>query len=194
MPGPAGAITCWLQACVRVARFAPADRLRYLYGLNVRLLAVLLVGCGADGEPGGDVGGTSPGASSDVCVDDEFQCAVYELVNSERTSAGESAFRYNPDLATAAHEHARDMSEQDYFSHASLDGRSFSDRVAETPYGGFATGENIALGQRSPDAVMNSWMNSEGHRNNILSSRSNEMGVGFVDNYWVQVFGRASDN
>jgi uncharacterized protein YkwD len=86
------------------------------------------------------------------------------------------------------------MLQQDYFSHTSQDGRSFSDRVDETPYEGFPSGENIALGQRDPESVMSSWMSSDGHRNNILSERSTEIGIGYVDGYWVQVFGRGPDN
>lgn len=167
---------------------------------------LLLFGC-SDGD-GGDVGDPAPfgvtgpfndpssvvGGSSDVCIDGEFQCAVFEIVNSERMAAGLSSYQYNPHLATAAQDHAQDMLQQDYFSHTSLDGRTFSDRVGDTPYEGSPSGENIALGQRDPESVMESWMSSSGHRANILSDRSTDIGVGYVDGYWVQVFGRTDDD
>lgn len=171
--------------------------------------AIFLWGCSSDEtDSTGDVGEPAPfgadgpfndptrtvGGSSETCIDGEFQCDVFELVNAERLAAGLPPYAYNTDLALAAQDHARDMVQQDYFSHSSLDGRSFSDRVNETDYTGFPSGENIAAGQRDPESVMSSWMNSPGHRNNILSEGSNEIGIGFVDNHWVQVFGRASDD
>lgn len=169
-------------------------------------LALLLLGCSDDGSGGlGAAGDPAPfgvdgpfnnpttvvGGSSEICIDGDNQCAVFELVNAERRQAGLSPYAYNPHLAASAQAHAADMVQQDYFSHTSLDGRSFGDRVNETEYTGSPTGENIAAGQRSPESVMESWMNSEGHRSNILSTRSTDIGVGFVDNYWVQVFGRS---
>jgi uncharacterized protein YkwD len=117
-------------------------------------------------------------------------CGVLALVNSERSRAGVSALRYDPALARAAQAHAEDMLARSYFDHVSPDGRRFSDRAAAAGYQGFATGENIAQGQRSATEVMSSWMNSAGHRRNILSSDSNEIGVGVAQRTWVQVFGK----
>lgn len=117
-------------------------------------------------------------------------CQVFAIVNEERADAGLSPYEWNTELAIAAQLHADDMDEQGYFDHVSLDGRSFSDRAGEAGYDAFATGENIASGQRSPEQVMQSWMASSGHRGNILSIRSNEVGIGLRNFKWVQVFGQ----
>lgn len=144
-------------------------------------LAVLAMAACGDSGPGG----------SD-CSDETLEvCQVYRIVNQERNTAGLEPYDWNPDLALAAQLHAEDMNAQGYFSHESLDGRSFSDRIRETGYDGSPRGENIARGQRSAEQVMQSWMDSGGHRRNILAEGSNEIGVGFVDNHWVQVFGYA---
>lgn len=116
-------------------------------------------------------------------------CAVIELVNQERSKEGRPALEYNAELALSAQRHAEDMVQQNYFSHTSKDGRDFVTRTKEAGYDGFPTGENIAAGQRDANSVMNSWMNSTGHKNNILSKGSQEIGVGFHNNHWVQVFG-----
>jgi len=200
-----------IRGCKRrhLSRGIGAGTLVLMRWTFIGALALLLGACGsADGEEnGGDAGDPAPfgvsgpfndatqkvGGSSETCIDGEFQCAVFEIVNEERAKVGLPPYKYNPDLATAAQDHARDMQQQDYFSHSSQDGRSFSDRVDETAYSGFASGENIALGQRDPESVMSSWMSSDGHRANILSEGSDEIGIGFVDNYWVQVFGRGGE-
>jgi len=117
-------------------------------------------------------------------------CAVFRIVNEERAAEGVHPLAWNAELALAAHLHAEDMVMQGYFDHASLDGRSFADRSIEAGYDASPRGENIAAGQRSPEQVMNSWMGSPGHRNNILATGSNEIGVGLFERHWVQVFGQ----
>jgi len=139
----------------------------------------------------GACGDTGPGGSS--CSDETLEiCQVFAIVNDERNAAGLERYDWNPDLALAAQLHAEDMNAQGYFSHDSLDGRDFVQRIDDAGYDGSARGENIARGQRSPEQVMQSWMDSDGHRRNILSEGSNEIGVGFIDNHWVQVFGFAN--
>jgi uncharacterized protein YkwD len=120
-------------------------------------------------------------------------CAVFRRVNEERVDAGLSPYAWNVELAVAAQDHARDMVDNDYFDHRSLDGRSFSERAEEAGYDAFPSGENIARGQQDAEAVMDSWMSSPGHRANILSSGSNEIGVGLVDTTWEQVFGQRTE-
>jgi len=115
-------------------------------------------------------------------------CDVFGLVNKERVDQGKPRLTYNQALATAAYEHALDMSEQDYFDHTSKDGRTFGQRAKAAGYDAFPSAENIAWGQRDAAEVMDSWMRSSGHRSNILGG-SNEIGVGYVDGLWVQVFG-----
>lgn len=115
-------------------------------------------------------------------------CEVFALTNQARVDEGKPLLTYNAALAKAAYDHARDMHDQDYFDHTSKDGRTFSQRAKAAGYDAFPSAENIAWGQRSPAEVMDSWMTSSGHRANILGP-SGEIGVGYVDGLWVQVFG-----
>lgn len=156
------------------------------------LAVVPATGCGdEEAEPlaPGTVTPLVPAAACDAGAGDD-RCAVFELVNQERAAAGVAPLDWNPALATAAQLHAEDMVAQDYFDHDSPDGRSFSDRAREAGYDASPRGENIAAGQPDASSVMNSWMNSNGHRNNILSEGSNEIGVGLHERHWVQVFGQ----
>ena len=140
--------------------------------------------CSAQDEGAGpDNAGPCPDAES------PDGCGVIALVNQERANAGVPALRFDPALARAAQAHAADMVLQNYFDHTSLDGRDFGDRAEAAGYQGFATGENIARGQETAAKVMESWMTSAGHRKNILSPDSNEIGVGVEQRTWVQVFG-----
>jgi len=140
-----------------------------------------------------DTLGLGPDSDEGVpCPDAETPegCGVITLVNQERAARGLPALRFDPALARAAQAHAADMVENDYFDHVSLDGSDFSDRADAAGYQGFATGENIAQGQASAAEVMEAWMSSDGHRRNILSPQSNEIGVGLEQRTWVQVFGQ----
>ncbi|WP_369275670.1 sigma-70 family RNA polymerase sigma factor [Streptomyces sp. R11] len=115
---------------------------------------------------------------------------VLAITNAERAKAGCSPLKLDDRLARAAQLHSEDMSANDYFDHTSLDGRSFADRA--TAQGHPSPGaENIAQGQSSPEAVMNAWMNSPGHRANLLNCSLATMGVGLANDdwTWTQVFG-----
>lgn len=109
---------------------------------------------------------------------------VVQLVNSARSSAGCDALRIDSRLTEAAQGHSDDMAAQDYFSHASLDGRSFGDRISAAGYAN-PGGENIAQGQRSAQAVHDAWMNSDGHRRNILNCSFTAIGVGLHTGTWT---------
>ncbi|WP_254710844.1 CAP domain-containing protein, partial [Streptomyces lunaelactis] len=115
---------------------------------------------------------------------------VLAIVNSERAKAGCRSLTLDDRLARAAQLHSEDMSANGYFDHTSQDGRTFVDRAQAQ--GHEAPGaENIARGQSSPEQVMESWMNSQGHRDNILNCSLTTMGLGLVadDWTWTQVFG-----
>lgn len=119
---------------------------------------------------------------------------VLSLVNTERARAGCPAAHWDTRLAEAARLHSVDMAARDYFSHTSLDGRSPWDRIRAQGYQ-YGSAENIAAGQRSAAAVMSAWMNSSGHRANILACANVAMGVGVARGgsygiYWTQDFGR----
>ena len=96
-------------------------------------------------------------------------------------------------VVDVARQHSRDMAERNYFSHTNLEGEGPSDRVRRSGISGWRrVGENIAYGQDSPQEVQTTWMNSSGHRANILSSSYTHVGVGVYDEggrlYWTQVF------
>ena len=121
---------------------------------------------------------------------------VADLVNAERAAATPRCGPLTVDdrLAAAAQGHSDDMAANDYFSHTSLNGATFSDRAAAAGFTGFATAENIAAGQRTPRDVMAAWMGSDGHRANILNCDYTVIGVGLNEDgwYWTQMFGTAS--
>lgn len=115
---------------------------------------------------------------------------VTRLVNVERANAGLPALKNNWELARVAAVKSQDMHDKNYFSHTSPTyGSPF------TMLGNFgityrSAGENIAKGQNSAAEVMKAWMNSEGHKANILSKNFTHIGVGYVKdgNYWTQMF------
>ncbi|MCS7477182.1 CAP domain-containing protein [Umezawaea endophytica] len=119
---------------------------------------------------------------------------VLEITNQERATAGCAPLKADDRLTTAARGHSVDMATQNYFDHVSKDGRTFVDRIKAT---GFPSpgAENIAAGQQTPEAVMKSWMESAGHRANILNCDLKFLGVGVGKGgkfgiYWTQNFGR----
>ena len=93
-------------------------------------------------------------------------------MNLEREIANLHPLAWDNALGAAAWDHSTDMAQQDYFSHTSLDGRQFNQRIAAAGYPYSTGGENIACGYSTPQAVMNGWMNSSGHRANILNRLS----------------------
>lgn len=126
---------------------------------------------------------TQPPATDDAT-------AVLNLVNQARAAQGLGAVTLNAQLTQAATTHANDMNQNNFFSHTGSDGSNIGTRVTRTGYSWSTAGENIARGQTSPQNVMNDWMNSSGHRANILNSNFTEMGLAHVGLYWVQVFAR----
>lgn len=159
--------------------------------VGVRIaIGCAILGIGCEGQLVSD-GIAGSGLEATSCEDDlaDDVCEVWRLVNEERANAGVDPVAWDASLAAAAQLHAEDMVAQDYFDHDSLDGRNFATRARDSGYSSCPRGENIAAGQRSPAAVMTAWMNSDGHRRNILSSGSDELGVGLHQNHWVQVFG-----
>jgi hypothetical protein len=115
-------------------------------------------------------------------------CSFYvDFTDDEMTA--KSPMNYNFDLNDAARFHSDDMYTNDWFDHASSDGTSFSDRVARY-YSGGAIGENIAVGYANAYVVvLQGWMCSSGHRENIMQSMWDELGTGVVGSYYTQDFG-----
>lgn len=118
---------------------------------------------------------------------------VFELVNKVRVENGLHTLKWAEDLAEIARAHCADMINRGFFSHTNPDGESPFDRLKNNGIAYRSAAENIAYGQKDAQEVMNSWMNSSGHRANILSKTVKEIGIGAVKNtrgtiYWTQMF------
>lgn len=132
-----------------------------------------------------------------------YEREVVRLVNQHRNEHGLKPLIINKDLTQAARYHALDMGSKNYFSHDTQNNSSISskksipfyERVREFFKTRVALGENIGGGYTSPEAVVRGWMNSKGHRENILHSGWTSIGVGYIKvdhsvygHYWVQDF------
>jgi uncharacterized protein YkwD len=127
-----------------------------------------------------------------------METQVLQLTNNERQKAGCGPLRTNSALARAAEDHAADMVDNHYFDHNSQDGRSPFDRMKTAGFRGGSMAENIAVGYSSAAAVVKGWMNSEGHRKNMLNCSYSMIGIGYDSGQvkpdwgngsWVQDFG-----
>ncbi|MFF3611460.1 sigma-70 family RNA polymerase sigma factor [Streptomyces sp. NPDC002580] len=118
---------------------------------------------------------------------------VVALVNKERAAAGCGPLTEDPELEDAALDHSEDMDARDFFDHNNPDGVDPGERITAAGYRWSTYGENIAMGQSTPQAVMESWMNSPGHRANILNCSFKNIGVGVHKGsggpWWTQDFG-----
>lgn len=119
-----------------------------------------------------------------------YEQKVVDLTNQQRVKNGLPALKVDLSLSKVAREKSSDMQKNNYFSHTSPSYGSPFDMMKKFGITYKTAGENIAKGQRSPEEVVNAWMNSAGHRQNILSSSFTHIGVGHVanGNYWTQQF------
>lgn len=119
-----------------------------------------------------------------------FEDQVLTLVNKERANAGLSPLTMDESLRKVARIKSTDMRTNGYFSHTSPTYGSPFDMMKQFGISYTAAGENIAQGYTTPEQVVNGWMNSSGHRANILSSEFTHIGVGYDANghYWTQMF------
>ncbi|MFF0447109.1 CAP domain-containing protein [Streptomyces sp. NPDC004609] len=131
-------------------------------------------------------------ALSPSSSEQRMEAEVLALVNEERAKAGCSPVRYDAALARLAGDFSADMADRGFFDHTDPDGRTPWDRAKRAGVKNLG-GENIARGQADAAAVMNSWMNSEGHRANILNCDYKTLGVGVHlgsgGPWWTQNFG-----
>lgn len=130
---------------------------------------------------------------------DDFQALMLKAVNAERSKAGLESLCTNAKLQAAAQGHSDDMASEDFMSHEGSDGSTMSERVTAQDYNWTALAENVAAGQVDVDAVMDSWMDSPGHKVNILDATYTQFGTGYAYNedseykhYWTQNFGASS--
>ncbi|WP_243109982.1 CAP domain-containing protein [Clostridium sp. E02] len=136
-------------------------------------------------------GNTDDGnTGNDSTSNDSYTKQVVDLVNTERAKEGLSPLTIDDNAAKAADIRAKEI--QTKFDHTRPNGSSFSSVLRENGVSFSGAGENIAWGQRSPQEVMTAWMNSAGHRANIMNPNFKHIGVGNQENsgtqYWVQLF------
>lgn len=120
----------------------------------------------------------------------QFAQEVIKLTNNERAKQGLPALQADASLANVAQVKAEDMAKNNYFSHTSPTYGSPFDMMRDFGVSYKTAGENIAQGQRSPQEVVQAWMNSEGHRANIMNKNFTHIGIGYETsgNHWVQMF------
>ncbi|WP_341281506.1 CAP domain-containing protein [Paenibacillus sp. FSL H8-0537] len=140
-------------------------------------------------KPTTGTGSGSSNSGSGTTVDQSaYQSEVVKIVNQERASAGLPALTVDALLTKVAVAKAKDMADNKYFSHTSPTYGSPFDMMKSFGVSYSYAGENIAAGQRNPSEVMTAWMNSTGHRENILSKNFGKIGVGYYNGQWVQEF------
>lgn len=166
-----------------VALHRPAHRaLILLVGLALSVLALLASSESAFASCAGAA------ARPDTTSSSEVRATTLCLLNDERRAAGLDELKENSRLGTAAERHAEDMADRRYFDHTSRDGGTFLDRIKRAGYltgdeARWTVGENIAWGSgelASPGRIVSAWMNSAGHRKNILSPSFREIGFGIA--------------
>lgn len=131
---------------------------------------------------------TAPSNQAEDAKVGDFAKQVADLVNQERAKAGLKPVEMDAALSKVALAKAEDMSKNNYFDHNSPTYGSPFDMMKQFGIQYQTAGENIAMGQRSPQEVMKQWMESEGHRQNIMNPAFTKIGVGYTNGYWVQEF------
>ncbi|MGR4880158.1 CAP domain-containing protein [Streptomyces sp. LARHCF249] len=143
--------------------------------------------------PAAPAGGSGGSGGSSGSASGDSESAVLALVNKERAAAGCGPLAANAQLTAAARAYSDTMARSGVMSHTGPDGSTMTTRVEAAGYGWSRLGENIARGQADADAVMNAWMNSPGHKANILNCAFREIGIGVHKGdggpWWTQNFG-----
>jgi uncharacterized protein YkwD len=125
---------------------------------------------------------------------DSFDQEILNLVNEERAKVGADPLQINQQLDQAADLHSQDQASMNTMSHTGSNGSEIGDRVQDAGYQYSTVGENVASGYPDAETVVAGWMESEGHRENILNSDFEDLGVGYSvgsdgNAYWTQNFG-----
>ena len=143
-----------------------------------------------ESDDASDAGGTA-------ATETGFAAEVLALANVERSKAGCEPLALDSKLNSAAQAHSVDMATNNFFTHESQDGRTPFDRIKAAGYSFSAAAENIAAGSTTAAGAMNQWMNSPGHKANILNCTYVDLGVGYAKGvnadyagYWTQDFGK----
>jgi len=166
------------------------------------VICVLLISCGSAGGGGGNVTGGSTAPTNATALAEE----VFNLINNERAAEGLAALLWHAGLYDLAMGHANDMCDRTYFDHNNPEGDGPWERAQNGTAGAYTfdivappftgIGENIAQGPTDSATVMQGWMNSAGHRANILDPDWTHVAAGYVEcpgdpigPYWIQIFG-----
>ncbi|WP_308638504.1 CAP domain-containing protein [Paenibacillus silvisoli] len=144
-------------------------------------------------EKPGNTGNVNAGGGSTSAETGTIQQQILQAVNAERAKAGLGALTLNASLSKVAQTKSQDMRDKNYFSHDSPTYGSPFDMMKQFGINYSYAGENIAAGQKGVQAVMTAWMNSPGHKANILSPNFTQLGVGYAPGgnmspYWTQQF------
>jgi len=171
---------------------------RNVFAMLLLALATMLAACPPNGPSGGEGEGEGEGDPngevSQLILDAEMD--AFDLLNDERTSRGIDALTMDPALREVARAHSEDMVDRGFFAHTNPDGDDPFERMANAGITYSTAGENIAFNTFSDPVVtaVNGWMNSEGHRNNILNANFTLTGMGVANDgaayYFTQVFTR----
>ena len=135
-----------------------------------------------DQTPEQDSTGSTTGSMS------QLERQTCELINAQRAAKGLAPLTIDSNLSVKARIKSADMKQNHYFSHTSPTYCSPFTIMKQLGIAYQSAGENIAKGFTTASAVVNAWMNSPSHRDNILSTRYTSMGIGYVDGYWTQWF------
>lgn len=136
-----------------------------------------------------------------AAADGDLAARLLALVNAERTARGLGEVAMDARLAAAARAHSGDMAERDFFAHQGPDGSGLGARLAGAGYRWRMMAENIAAGEATPEATVAGWMESDGHRHNILTAGFVDAGIGYAfrqhdggtvryRHYWTLILGR----
>ena len=169
------------------------------------IIGTMVTGCG------GESGGQKPANQDTVTTDSAVRAAANNvcndpltryfselrtLTNRARAEVNAPALQFSLQLGESAQKYAKEMATQDFFGHVGRNGSKFDERIRATGYTGGYIGENLAAGYDTPQQVFDNWMDSTGHRNNLLSKAFTEVGFGLYNQssssygvYWAQNFG-----
>jgi uncharacterized protein YkwD len=136
----------------------------------------------------------APANPISISPQDIFDQQILGLVNQERAKVGADPLKINEQLDLAADQNTLDQASMNKMSHTGSNGSNMGARIKNAGYVFSSAGENVAYGFGDAAAVMNGWMNSEGHRQNILNPNYKEIGIGYAQGadgrpYWTQDFG-----
>jgi uncharacterized protein YkwD len=186
------------KSCENFTAFILAKGGRWFwFVLSIAIFAILFGFINASAATNQPLLGVS---EQDVDCPSEVELEVVTLLNQERANESLPPLSIDMRLMNAARRHTNDMATHNFFSHTGSDGSSPFDRIADAGYPARSAGENIAAGYRTATAAVQAWMNSSGHRANILSSSYEHIGVGYVYDgsasygyYWTTDFGSSRD-